>query len=166
MSQIQKLLVQFKLKKTLEKLNKAYSLINHGGCGYFAKEFGSILKAKGIQHKYYLLVSSLSNVKEAIKRIEAKDIDRLNMYVHWTHVMVNVDDKLIDAEDVVDISLEDGYKRKGRHYLVELPEDLLHEWLTPEYDSHWNYTFDRKKVPVIREVLNKNLNKSLLKSIF
>jgi hypothetical protein len=151
-----------KLEKTLNKLKETYKTINYGGCGYLAKELGDILKTKGCEVKYVLLLRSEDHIAPANKRIKQNRIDGLNM-LDWAHVMLNVEDKLIDVDGLCEAEYDKSKKvfiKKNtytKYYGVELPEQTLSEWLMPEYDSHWNYAFDRKIVPKMRKVLQKNL---------
>ena len=156
------ILQKFRLQKTLKKLNTIYNTINYGGCGYFAKELGNVLKTKGYEVKYVLLLSNEDEVDYANKCINKNKINILNG-LSWAHVMVNVEDKLIDVEGLFDVKYDEKKKvylrTKGysKYYGITLPETLLHTWLTPQYDKNWNPTFDRKIVPKMRKELQKSL---------
>lgn len=145
-----------KLEKTLTKLNKTYNTINCGGCGYFAKELGSVLKTKGYEVKYVLLLSDEDEVEYANKCIKKNEINILNG-LSWAHVMVNVEDKLIDVEGLFDANFDkkNNVYKKDRYIGITLPESLLHTWLTPKYDKNWNPYFDRGIVPKIKKELQK-----------
>lgn len=152
------ILQKIRLKKTLKKLNTTYNTINSGGCGYFAKELGDVLKTKGYKIKYVLLLSNEDDVDYANKSIKNNQIKILNG-LSWAHVMVNIEDKLIDVEGVCEANYDKKNEiyTKDRYVGITLPETLLHTWLTPKYDSNWNPRFDRDIVPKIRKELQKSL---------
>jgi len=145
-----------KLDKTMKKLDKLYNTINCGGCGIFASELGNVLKQKGLNVKYLLVLKYKPHVEIAQRYARENKILDLNN-LHWGHVMVLVDKKLVDSEGVFN-KLNERFKSGRKYYGVELPEVTLNEWLTPKYESNWNRTFDRGKlVPKIKKELIKNL---------
>jgi hypothetical protein len=154
--------IQDKLETTLKKLKRTYNTINCGGCGYFAKELGDILKNKGYEVKYVLLMRMESHIEPTNKAIKQNKIDKVNE-LSWCHVMLNVEDKLIDVDGLVRSEYDEAKKVYiknnvySKYYGVTLPEKTLSKWLMPKYDSHWNYMFDRSIVPKIRKELQKSL---------
>lgn len=155
-----KLTTKFKVKleNTMNKLNKAYRTINHGGCGVFAKELGEVLKTKGYKVKYLLVFwnyTALSMYVSTNKPNSVRELNRLN----WGHIMVLVDGKLIDTDGVFN-KLNEKFPiiRNGRKYAVSLDESVLNEWLGDDYRYNWNDTFDRERLePLIKKDLIKHL---------
>jgi hypothetical protein len=152
------ILQKIKLEKTLRRINSTYKYINCGGCGHFAKELGTTLKTKGYEVKYILLLSDEGDVDYANKSIKDNKLDILNN-LSWGHVMVNVEDKLIDIEGLCEAKYDKKNKvyKKDRYIGITLPENVLFTWLTPKYDHNWNRAFNRDYIPKIRKELQKSL---------
>ncbi len=139
-----------RLLATLNEINNYCNTINHGGCGIFAKMLGELLEDRGYVVKYYVVLASDTFID--LLRIDntCDNVLQTNFY----HVVINVDNKIIDSNGVVDIN---DY---NEHH-IEIEKVTLKELLKK---ANWRKTYDPAHTPKIEEILYKNLGLNLVVS--
>lgn len=143
-----------KLDKVMKKIDKTYVTLNYGGCGAFAKELGDIIKKKGFEVKYLLVISRKDEIKESIRNNNSGKISGFRG-TSWCHIMLIVNGKLVDSEGVFNRLNE---RFGGKKYGIKLSENVLETWLGEDYYRDWNPTFNREKfIPQIKKNLEKYL---------
>lgn len=124
--------------------------INWGGCGFYANELGSLLKAKNIKFKYVVLfgyIEAKHNTNKLVKSNLVEDFSRLD----WYHVMIKVNGKFIDADGIHDAPVFNGRIMKTR----TLTDRFFSAFVG--MNRLWNSHFDRGEIPVMKKILRKNL---------
>lgn len=124
--------------------------VNWGGCGFYARELGSLLKAKNIKFKYVVLFNNITPKSNTNKLVKSNNVEEFNN-LSWYHVMIKLDGKFIDAEGIHNTSLFNGKKMKTR----TITDSFFNTFVS--IDKFWNWNFDRDNIKKIKSVLKKNL---------
>jgi hypothetical protein len=141
-----------KYDNIINDISNKVNRINCGGCGLYAKMLGDILKENNIKFDYVMLFrQSVTNDKQLKAYIDNNDVDEVNNY-HWSHVMVKIGKRYVDAEGVFDSPMFSGIRLETKKISEVFLETML------EQKSMWNPTFNRKtEKPKIKRILKKHL---------
>ena len=126
--------------------------VNYGGCGSFALALGKELKAKGIKFHYVVLFHQLSNetYHEVRNYVKTNNIRDFAQYTWWTHVMIRVDNKYIDAEGI-------KYEPRLMHYRNPT-KVITEEFLTDMVKAPiWNPSYERINTVKVKSIIKKVL---------
>lgn len=136
----------------INDISNKVNRVNCGGCGLYAKMLGDILKANNIKFDYVMLFrQSVTYDKQLKAYIDNNDVEEVNNY-HWSHIMVKIGKRFIDAEGVFDSPMFNGSRLETKKINGEFLETML------EQKYMWNPTFNRKtETPKIKRILKKHL---------
>ncbi len=141
-----------KYDNIINDISNKVNRVNCGGCGLYAKMLGDILKANNIKFDYVMLFrQSVTYDKQLKAYIDNNDVEEVNNY-HWSHIMVKIGKRFIDAEGVFDSPMFNGSRLECK----KINGDFLETMLEQKY--MWNPTFNRKtETPKIKRILKKHL---------
>jgi len=136
----------------INDISNKVNRVNCGGCGLYAKMLGDVLKANNIKFDYVMLFrQSVTYDKQLKAYIDNNDVEEVNNY-HWSHIMVKIGKRFIDAEGVFDSPMFNGIRLETKKINGEFLETML------EQKYMWNPTFNRKtEKPKIKRILKKHL---------
>ena len=129
------------------------TIINSGGCGFFAQTLANIVKEKRpeAQIKFICLLDERfdwedeSNAKTVQEAVEAKDFKK----VPAQHVLLSIDGLVVDSEG---LALK---KVAAAEKTIEIKVEDMEVFLST---SNWNDMFDRTCLPTIESNLKSCLN--------
>lgn len=147
--------IQSRLQSALEVVNETFPTINRGGCGVFAVMIHDTLAEMGIPSEFHMICAWKSDVD----KLEGKtDIEGL-MSIAWEHVVVSVDNYLIDSSGIYTGWDEFAKETKWGRGLLSKPLVKEMVGLHVEETRYWNPTFDRDLVPQIEENFTNAIKK-------
>ena len=129
------------------------TLINSGGCGFFAQTLANIVKEKRpeAQIKFICLLDERfdwedeSNIKTVTEAAQTKDFKK----VPAQHVLLSIDDLVVDSNGLALKTIAIAEKT------MEVKAEDMEVFLAT---ISWNDTFDKKCLPDIETNLKKCLN--------
>lgn len=150
---------KIKLVSVLQEVNDKYYGINAGGCGAFAKILSDILEPKGFNIQYVLVSRSKDTISNINKNVSNINDDAIKEIIDetWEHVMLLIDDQLIDSTGIYKSLLE---RATYENYLVStpIPKECFEILTSEKYASMWTKRFNRDLIPYIAKEMHQLLN--------
>lgn len=153
-----------------ERVESLDSDVNSGGCGIYAYELLKRLSKNGIDGKIVVYHSTwdtptdwnITNVENNLRKRRIGISNMFNWYDNFNvtgfaHIKVEVDNKVFDSEESVDIEESNIWNTFYKRMEGYLSLDALAK--INRMRSNWNPTFDRKFVPKIRKIMDQTFQK-------
>lgn len=123
---------------------KTKTMINAGGCGFFAYELSKVLDKMNVPHEIVALWDLFSCGYDETKNYVAGKGSATDCGVG--HCVVKIDDTFFDAMGITDKDYVENFKNE-----LAIKEELLPPMI---HNDHWNDIFDKKEEPEITKYLH------------